>query len=433
MERRSSRDRDDRDEGSRGRDREERGSRDRDDDRGSRRSRDDDDRGSRSSGRGSSYQYERRSREEVEDRASRGGKDFDKFLKDHLKTYSVQKGDNEIRVLPPTWSFKEYPKQKHYGFEIWVHYGVGPDRQSYLCPHKMKGEKCPICEEREDALRDGDEKYAKQLEPKRRSLIYLVDRKDEKEGVQAWAMPWTVDRDLLKISVDKKSGRSAPHRPPEEGYDVMFEKEGEKDRTKYEGVTIARRESELGSQKWLDYAMDNPLPEQLVYFSYEHIAKAFGGGGGGEHQSGRDRDEDDRGGAGTMNLVGARRREERSSRDDDRGASRSRDRDESRSSRDDGDRGGRERGRERSRVEEPEFTWEKIHEMTGDELEALVEDQKLDINPDKADSDADLADWICEEMKIKKEEKKRTRMKADDDDGDERTKRLEEMRSRRRD
>jgi len=42
--------------------------------------------------------------------------------------------------------------------------------------------------------------------------------------------------------------------------------------------------------------------------------------------------------------------------------------------------------------------------MTGDELEALIQQEDLDINPNKAESDEDLADWICEEMKLKKSE-----------------------------
>jgi hypothetical protein len=345
----------------------------------------------RSSGR-SSYEYQARSAEDTKERASKGANDYDKILKSTVKAFKVNDGDNVIRPLPPTWK-----GAKHFGLDIYVHYGVGADRGQYLCPAKMKNEPCPICEERERARKtmDGDNKddakYLKDLEPKRRVLIYLVDREHEREGVQAWAMPWTVDRDIVKVSVDKRSGEVLPIDHPEDGYDVEFEKQGAKDRTEYLGIAIARRESPLGKEEWLEFAMDNPLPDQLNYFSYEEIEKAFGGGGS-HREAPRDREEA-RGGRG-------------------------RDRDDE------------PRGQERGRApESDELTWESIHEMTGRELESLIDQERLAINPDEAKDDADLADWICEEMKLKKAEAKTGRrvVAGSDDDED----RLRKMRSRR--
>ena len=173
----------------RGRDDDDRGSsrgRSRDDD-PPRRSRDDDDRGSRRTATSSaarSYSYEGRSGEQARKRSEQGGNDFDKILNDKIKMWKVGT-NNTIRFLPPTWK-----KPEHFGYDIYVHYQVGPDRGTYLCLHKMKGEPCPICEERVEAQRHGDEKYAKELEAKKRVLVYLVDRDHEKDGVQAWASPW---------------------------------------------------------------------------------------------------------------------------------------------------------------------------------------------------------------------------------------------------
>ena len=64
--------------------------------------------------------------------------------------------------------------------------------------------------------------------------------------------------------------------------------------------------------------------------------------------------------------------------------------------------------------------------MTGDELEDLIEQEKLDINPDEAKSDEDLADWLCEEMKIKKVERSSRRATTNDEDSS--SSRLREMR-----
>lgn len=380
-------DRDD-DRGSRrGRD-DDRGGRDRDDDRSSRRGgrdRDDEDRGSRgrSGGRGG-FEYQRRSAEDTRQRASKGANDFDRIMKEGVKMWKPNDGDNRIRILPPTWA-----KAKHFGLDIYVHYGVGPDRQSYLCLNKMEQDGgCPVCEEREIARRDEDEKYAKELEAKRRVLVYLIDRDHEKEGPQVWAMPWTLDRDIVKVCQDKSSGEVLEIDHPEEGYDVTFEKKGSKDRTEYLGVSIARRSSPLGKDEWLDHAVDFPLDTQLNYFDHEHIAKVFNGGGAQRSKRDDDRDED--------------RSPRRSSRDEpeERGG---------RSSRDDG----RDSRRGGKASDEP--TWESVHDMTKSELEDLIEDNRLDINPKEAKDVEDLADWVCEEMKLTKARASESRRSSRDE------------------
>jgi hypothetical protein len=336
------------------------------------------------------FEYQDRDAADVKKRASQqGANEFDKILKDSVKMFKPNDGENRIRILPPTWE-----GAKHFGLDVFVHYGVGPDRGTYLCLNKMKGEDDPIEEERLIARKDGDEKYAKELEAKRRVLVYLIDRDHEKDGVQAWAMPWTVDRDIVKVSVDRSSGEVLPIDHPEDGYDVEFEKKGAKDRTEYIGIAIARRSTPLGKDDWLDFAMDNPLPEQLNYYDYDHINKAFNGGGAHKEKDRGDGHDD---------------------RDSDRG--RGRERDEPK------------RGREK----EPP-NWDDIHDMTAREMEDLIDEQKLDIDPVDSKDREDLADWICEEMKIKKESKPTRREPLKEDRAEESTSdRLRRMRESRRD
>lgn len=460
-----SRDRDDRGSDDRSRDRDDRGSRDRRDlgrdDRGSDRGSDESrDRGrdDRDGGR-PSFSYSPRSREQIDKRASMRGKEFDRLVKDGIKVWKPADGLNTIRILPATWKNPE-----HYGFDLYVHYGVGPDRASYLDLYKMKEQPDPISEEHAEALRDGDDKYAKEIEPKRRCGVYLIDRDNEKEGVQFWAMPWTIDADLNKLAVDKRTGETLNIDDPEDGYDVEFEKTGKDRNTKYEAVKIARRSSPLGSRKWLDWAVDNPLPDQLVYFDYDHIAKAFGGGG--SHR-GRDeeREESGRRDSGRDDRSRGRERDDQDSarssgrdreRDDDRGRERDDDRDERRrvDDRDDSSSGARGRGRgdegssrnrdddrggsSRRNRDQPAHSWESIHDMTIEELESFCEseDALQDVNPGKADGLEDLADWICEELKLKKAPaESTTRRRIVDDSGEEneaaaRLRRMREERNR---
>lgn len=362
-----------------------RGARDDDrDDRG-------DDRGGR--GGGQRYSYEPRDSRETKSRSEGGPGDYDVYLEDGVKLFKADK-TNTIRILPPTWK-----GAKHYGYDLHMHFGVGPDRQSYMCPNKMEDDamayadriedsdrnlaaalrahrgKCPICEEREVAVAAGDDDLAKQLGARKRVLVYLIDRNKEKDGLLAWAMPWTVDRDICAISIDRKTGEALPIDHPQEGFDVFFDKKGEKDRTEYLGMQLDRRDSDLGDDKWLDQAMREPLPTKLVFYDYDTIAKAFGGGASAR-RGGRDRDD-------------------RSS--DDRGRDRGgRGRDESRT-----DNKPRDRGRDRDR-DEPVHTWDSVHKLEGTALDRLVDEERLRVDPSKYKSDEELADAICEEMRLDK-------------------------------
>lgn len=334
-------------------------------------------------GRGS-FEYTRRGQEAVKKRAEQSGGDFDRYLKDGLKAFKTNDGNNFIRFLPPTWK-----DPQHYGHDIFVHYSVGADNQTYVCPDKMKDEPCPVCEElhraKKDDKDDKDEKYIKSLEPKKRVLVYLINRDQEREGVMVWSMPWTLDRDICKVSqVDRKTGETLFIDDPDKGYDVEFERKGSKDRTEYIGVAIARRESPLGNDKWLQFAVDNPLPDQVIVYPYEDIQKALGGGG----SRGRDKDENDK----------------------DRGRS------SSRSNRDDSP------------------TWDSVHKMTFDQMCDLVDAEKLDIDPDKSKDDEDLAAWLCEELKLTKEKDEpasRGRERVKDKDEEDPREKLRSMRESR--
>lgn len=346
-------------------------------------------RGRSGRGRGSDRPaYHARSPEQWKKREERGG-DFDRMFEDGIKAFKVKDGGNSIRIIEPTWDDPE-----HFGLDIYVHYGIGPEKQTYLCPSKMNNEPCPICEERARAVRSGDEEYAKELEPRKRVLVYLIDRNNEKEGVLIWAMPKSFDTDLISISQDKRTGEILQIDDPFEGYDVDFEKQGAKDRTRYTGISIARRSSELGKDDWRDFAFEHPLPSILKFYPYDHLAAAFGGSAPARWSS---KDKED---------------------DDDRSSSKGRD-------------SGKSRGSSKSR--EPEYTFDSVHEMTYDELCDLVEDQKLDITPEDSDSDEDLADWICEEMDLEapKKQMPRRSSKSDDEEDDSPSSKLKEMRNKR--
>jgi hypothetical protein len=223
------------------------------------------------------FKYRPREKDTVKKRANQSGGLFDSIFKSQFATFTPKEGDYRLRVLPPTW-----PDAQHFGLDIYVHYGIGSDNQSYLCLDKMLGEKCPICEQRKVAERSGDPEYARSLVPTKRVLVWVLDRADEESGPQLWSMAWTIDRDLANLSIDKASGELLLIDDPEDGYDIEFVRTGKGLKTKYSGTAVARRSSPLAddqdqADEWLKFVQDNPLTEVLQYFDYDHIASVAEG------------------------------------------------------------------------------------------------------------------------------------------------------------
>jgi|GEM_PF-2434277 len=342
-----------------------------------RRSRDDDDRGQRRGGGG--YRYQSRSAEDTRKRAETGGGGIDTYITDGIRIYKAPEGANELRILPPTWE-----GAKHYGLDVHLHYGIGADNAAYLCLDKMKGKACPICEARKRAADEGDQDYADELRPQHRVLMYVLDREKEKEGVKVWSIGSRMDQDLLRLCVDKKTGETLEIDHPDDGYEVQFNREGQGKKTRYPGLAIARRSSALDNEKAMQFAVEHPLDEQLIFYSYDHIAAAFSGRG----SKGKDDDGD---------------KPVRRSRDDGDDKTKSRDRDDDKPAR-------------RSRAPELDMTWDEVHELSFRRLAAIVEEQKLDIDPDASRDDEELADQVCEACGIKKAGRSSSRDKDEDDD-----------------
>lgn len=218
-----------------------------------------------------SFQYQARAADAWQERSEQRGGGFVSYIKPSIQQFSVQKKENFIRILPPTW-----PSPKHYGYDVWVHYGVGPQQATVLCNLKMFNTKCPVCDAY--AIADGQGKEdAYDLKANRRVLVWLINRKDANLPPLAWGMPWTLDRDISKLCKDPQTGELYQIDHPDNGYDLSFERDGEGQNVKYVGVQIARRPSSV-EDKYLDYIVANPLPDILVKRSYEEVCALFEGG-----------------------------------------------------------------------------------------------------------------------------------------------------------
>ena len=340
------------------------------------------------------FKYRKRTAESASRRAKQTSGVYDSYVNVEAPWFKPKEGENCIRILP--WIAQDDPKLKdqefadkwgdHWGIDIFIHRNVGPDNGSYLCPNKMSGEPCPICEARNEA----DEDQAQALKPSNRILAWLIDRNDEKTGPKLWSMPLGTSKDISARSVLKGSGELLNIDDPEEGFDVYFNREGEKDRTRYTQVDVARdpsplHEDEKIQDRWLKYVEDNLLPDILEFYDADYMEKIlFGQAERGEREtSKRERPSSRRSGRRGEDEDETERKEttsrggRRGSRDEepepekeepDRGrrGRRSVEREEPEGDREESPRGNR-RGRGRSDEAEPERDREAESENEGRE------------------------------------------------------------------
>jgi len=224
------------------------------------------------------FQYKPRTPAQYAARANfREGGAVDRMFDRDVTMFRPHDGENNLRILPPGWQ-----DPKHFGYTLHVHYGVGPDRGSYLSLSKHCGSADPVDKARAKAAGEGNEKLEKELRCVRRVAVWLIDRADETKGSQLWLSPASVDRKIAALCRDRQTGNYLPIDDPENGYDCYFHKTGKGLATRYEGISLARRSTPLHvdpatKEKWLEHVVANPIPSMLQFYSYERIAAVLSG------------------------------------------------------------------------------------------------------------------------------------------------------------
>ena len=123
-------------------------------------------------------------RQRAEERESSGGGGW--LVGDGLSFFTPKKGTSNFRILPYEVTADDHPEvpagELWYQRTVWVHYEVGADNKSVVCPLKTIKQRCPICEYRNKLMKDpnADEDTIKALNPRERELFnVLVDGEDE--------------------------------------------------------------------------------------------------------------------------------------------------------------------------------------------------------------------------------------------------------------
>jgi hypothetical protein len=392
------------------------------------------------------FQYKRRNADNVKKRMNQSATNRDGFINDDVDMYKVKDGDNLVRFLPPTFENLNGADAEHYGLDVFVHYDVGTDGSSFLCLEQNFNEPCPICQARLEMEAEGLKEEADKLKARKRVLIYVIDRDNEDAGPLVWSAPWTVDKDVSMRSYDKRSGEVYYPDDPEDGFDIEFAREGKGRTTKYVGVQLARKSSALSRDEdemdeWLDKIAGNPLHKILIKPDAERMEKAFNAGmgmsGGKEDEdekeekpsrsSRRNKDEDE-----DEKEEKKSRRSRRDEKDDEdekeekpsRSSRRNKDEDEdekeekpSRSSRrnkdEDEDEKEEKKSAKSNEVKEiDDLEYDDVSEMDRDDLEAIVEEAKLDI-PDVEDlDDNELVAEVCAELGLKKPRRRNSAVRS---------------------
>jgi len=390
------------------------------------------------------FKYKRRNADTVKKRMNQSGNTRESFIDEAVDMYKVKDGDNLLRPLPPTFNNLDGSEPTHYGMDVFVHYDVGSDQSSFLCLEQNYGKPCPICMARQEAEAEGDKDLADSLKPRKRVLVYVIDRDNEDAGPLVWSAPWTVDKDISMRSFDKRPGVVFYPDDPEEGYDIEFAREGKGRNTKYVGVQLARRSSPLADDddlmdEWLEKISDNPLDSILIEPDAEHMERVFNAGMGvakadeeedekpSRSRRSRRRDDDDEDEKPARSRRRSRRDEEEEEEEEKPRSRRRSRRDEEEEEEEEKPKRSR-RSRKAEKAEEPEepeeaeeaeeegeeeesgtdvksvedLEYDDVTAMDRDDLEGLIDEAGLDI-PDADDlEDDELAAEICAELGLKK-------------------------------
>jgi len=84
------------------------------------------------------------------------------------------------------------PGSLFYERTFFIHRGIGPNEDSYVCPAKTKNLPCPICEARAKLAKraDVDPDTVKELAPKERQLWLVIDQGEPDKGPQLFEMSY---------------------------------------------------------------------------------------------------------------------------------------------------------------------------------------------------------------------------------------------------
>jgi hypothetical protein len=124
-----------------------------------------------------------------------------------VKLFKIKEGTNLIDIIPykvgagnPNADEGAY----HYERTFYVHRGIGPNGDTYVCLAKTDNKACPVCEYRKKMATDpdADPETIKELAPKQRQLFNVIDLKNKESGIQIMEMSYHLFGKLLNERIN---------------------------------------------------------------------------------------------------------------------------------------------------------------------------------------------------------------------------------------
>lgn len=204
--------------------------------------------------------------------------------------------DHFFNIVPWQCSSKyptvDYPERKKgnwvYYLDLHVHTNVGPENKRVVCPLRNYGKKCPICEHRDELLKDANSKEErrevyKAKNPKRRAIYFIRASQDGgtneeyNKGVQIADLPfaWS-EGEFQKVATLPRGGGLIPYAMDDKtGREIMFsvKKVGE-GFYQVDGHKLLERDYEITDEE-LDSTF--ALDEIIKLHPYDKIASMYWG------------------------------------------------------------------------------------------------------------------------------------------------------------
>jgi len=125
------------------------------------------------------------------------------------KFFQPKAQEYELDFLPYEVTIKNHPEGLNPG-DLWykrdikVHYNIGAEEKSYICPRTI-GLPCPICEAHKVLAKDpsATEEEVKALQPKDRTIFQVIDLSDESGTVQLFEYSHHLFNKKLLLEINK--------------------------------------------------------------------------------------------------------------------------------------------------------------------------------------------------------------------------------------
>lgn len=207
-----------------------------------------------------------------------------------VKVWNPSDDEHEIDVIP--FIAGPYHPEKEEGLfayvlDLWVHYGVGPNNETFVClnpkfnkfPH-LSNPYCPACmyvdKLRKQLVDDEAEdkeliKEITNIKPSKRSLynVWIHDsEREEKEGVKIWHVSHHIFGKVLSpLMKAPREGGYVNFSHPKEGKSIYFQKQG-KGLGSYTAIQFMERQIDVTPQilkqaKQLDTLVYIPTKEEI--------------------------------------------------------------------------------------------------------------------------------------------------------------------------